>query len=107
MTKYGKITEGVLHIMPWNAVHVLDGETISTTDPKKLLRLGYKRIVYNHPPDPVEGYYLESEWIERNEEIVQNWRLVEQPIDNTPTIEERIEALESAMLEALEVLLNG
>lgn len=107
MTKYGKITEGALHIMPWNAVHVLDGETISTTDPEKLLRLGYKRITYTHPPEPVDGYSIQSEWVERNDEIVQNWRLVEEPIDNKPSIEERIEALEAAMLETLEVLLNG
>lgn len=97
---YAKLENGYLRSAPKTIV--LDGRTINNPLPEELEQLGYKPVVYTDMPVEVtEGKHWESEWTEEETEIVQTWKLVEDPVypEPEPTPEERISILETTTNE--------
>lgn len=107
MAKYGKLVDGELRIMPWNTVHTVGGVKAVLGAPAALLSLGYKQIIFTQPPEAQEGFAAVSRWTENDTSLVQVWDMTAIPVDTTPTAEERLEALEAAMLELLGGVLDG
>lgn len=107
MSKYGKIVDGELIVMPWNTIHTVNGVGTVLNEPAALLALGYKQLVFTDPPECGEGYELSARWTEGDTTIVRTWEAVKVPADVTPSTEERLDALEAAMLELLGGMLDG
>ena len=107
MAKYGKLVDGNLCVMPWNTIHNINGVNTVLNDPAALLALGYKQIVFTQPPEAQDGFAAVSHWAENDTSLVQVWEMAAAPVNPTPTTEERLEALEAAMLELLRGVLDG
>lgn len=107
MAKYGKLINGELRVMPWNTVHNINGVNTALNDPAALLALGYKQVFYTNAPPSDGSKIAVPHWSETEKSIIQTWEMVERPVDTTPTTEERLEALEAAMLELLGGVLDG
>lgn len=75
--KYGTLTNDNLSPAPLRIV--LDGWQILNPTPEQLAAAGYKPVVYTDTPVAPEGYYAEAYWTEKEEAIVQAWRLEELP----------------------------
>lgn len=93
---YAKIINNVL--VPAPKIINYDGNTIVNPPDKLLLRIGYLPVTYTDmPTDAPEGQHYESHWEQTDTEIVQVWKLVDDPIYPTPepTPEERISNLET------------
>lgn len=103
--KYGKLIDGVLRLHGVDfPIRTEDGGVIVTNDPTLLAAHGFKPVVGSvaQPPDGYTpaGYV----WEETDTEIRARWNYepTETP-DNTPTVEERLEAVELLLLEMLGV----
>lgn len=97
---YAKLQSGFLRSAPKTIT--FDGKTINNPLPEELEQLGYKPVVYTDMPTEItEGKHWESEWEEKDAEIVQVWKLVEDPVypEPEPTPEERISDLETTTNE--------
>ena len=82
---YAKLQNGFLRSAPktitWN------GCTVNNPSDDKLLELGYKPVRYaDMPTEVVEGKHYESGWTEEENEIVQTWTLVDDPVYPEPEL---------------------
>lgn len=93
MTYYVKLTDGRLIYAPRK---IKDGSTI-TYNPtaEMLLPLGYKPLTVKPMPEVGEGYHLEPVYSETNDEVIQDWQVVEDP------------PVEPDAEEILDILLGG
>lgn len=78
--KYGRIENGELRI--YRFPFRVDGRTLVTNDPARLLENGLKQVIYTPIPEPVEGYYYASSWKETDDRIVREW--TELPLPDEP-----------------------
>lgn len=92
---YAKLKSGILRSAPktvqWRNC------TVCNPGPEQLAELGYKPVVYTDmPTEVVEGKHYESGWTEEENEIVQTWTLVDDPVypEPEPTAEERLDKVE-------------
>lgn len=93
---YAKLMYGTLRSAP-NKVDY-NGKIIFNPTEEILLELGYLPVTYTDmPTDAPDGKHYESHWEQTDTEIVQVWKLVDDPIYPTPepTPEERISNLET------------
>ena len=65
-----------------------------------LLSLGWLPVVMTEKPETEEGFAAVSHFEEQDGRIVRVWTVEQEP-EREPTSEERIAALESAMLEMI------
>ena len=82
---YAKLQNGILRSAPrtitWN------GCTVNNPSADKLVELGYKPVRYTDMPvEVVEGKHYESGWTEEENEIVQTWTLVDDPVYPEPEL---------------------
>lgn len=82
---YAKLENGILRSAPrtvqWN------GCTVNNPSADKLVKLGYKPVRYTDMPmENVEGKHYESGWTEEENEIVQTWTLVDDPVYPEPEL---------------------
>ena len=104
--KYAKLENGMLRYAP--ATIMWQGRSVNNPSCDKLLQLGYKPVIYTEKPS---GNYSPA-WQEEEKEILQIWNMSEIEGEDAeelepPSVEERLEALELALLELAEVMLNG
>ncbi len=98
---YGKLKNGALLYAP-SSVMVNDKRIINPSD--EILRsLGWLPVVMTPCPQTEEGYTAAAHFEETTDGIVQVWTIVETPFA-APTTEERLAALENAVLE---IILGG
>lgn len=106
---YAKLENGVLKCPPKKVRY--NGRTVFNPTDEMLVELGYYPVVYTDMPQEMQDTYFVSHWEQIGSEIVQKWEEEKIPIveetEEIPTQEERIEALEQALLELAEVLTNG
>ena len=109
MNRYGKLVDNkIVYHNAKNPIILEDGRKIVSTDPQVLLEHGLKLIVFSLPAAPL-GYVANGyEWVEEEKQIVQTWDYVEyiEP-EEEPSVEERLEAVEAAMLELIELMYGG
>lgn len=109
--RYGKIVNGALILAP-NTVTWRKKKVNNPSD-AKLKELEFKPIVESEMPEnaPTDMHY-EYSWEDDGEQIVKKWNLVKNPEEDEvvfeePTDSERLDALEQAFLEFVEVMVNG
>lgn len=91
---YGKIINNTLSIAPRS---VTIGQTHYNPAPLSwLAENGYKPVRYTDEPEQ-EGYYAVPSWTETDDEIVQEWNLVQVSESDEATPEEIEEALEGIL----------
>ena len=74
--EYGKLIDGVLSIAPRKVIW--HGMRVYNPSQAKLIELGYKEIVYTDPgSDPPEGFHWEEHWSETDDQLIQDWILVQ------------------------------
>ena len=102
---YAKLVNGTLKRAP-NKIEY-NGKIYFNPKEEILLELGYLPVTYvDMPTDAPEGYHYECSWAQTETEILQTWTLMEDVIiEEPPTVEERIGAVEDVMLELLGVTL--
>ena len=77
MAQYAKLTNGIIELSP-KLITYNDEKIINP--PEVILReLGYKELIYVPMPQPIEGYYWESKWVEDETTITQVWDKKELP----------------------------
>lgn len=112
MNIYGKFKDGeLIYLREGETFKTDDGVVIFTSNPSSLLKYGWKKIVYTSP-ELTAGFRLAgSTWQEEAEVITQVWNyeeveeIEEEVIEDTePSIEERLAAVEAAILE---MIMNG
>mgnify|MGYP001016755790 CR=1 FL=1 len=82
---HAKLQNGFLRSAPKTIT--LDGKSINNPFPEELEQLGYKPVVYTDMPTEVtDGKHWESEWEEKDAEIVQVWKLVDDPVYPEPDL---------------------
>lgn len=83
---YAKIVNNILTPAPRSIV--VDGARVYNPTEKQLLAVGYKPVIYTEPTEEApDGWMWVSGWAETAETIVQNWELVEKPIEE-PSVDE-------------------
>lgn len=105
---YGKIVDGNLEYAP-NKIRVKvlapTGTEVEVSvfngTAEQYLSVGYKAIVQDDYPQ--DGKTYEMEFVATADTIYIHWREVEPPAP-TPTIDDRVEAIESAIVEIAEEL---
>lgn len=93
---YAKLINGTLRSAPKTVNY--NGKAIFNPPEEILLGMGYLPVAYaDTPTDAPDGQHYESSWSQTDTEIVQVWKLVDDPIYPTPepTPEERISNLET------------
>lgn len=93
---YAKLINGTLRSAPKKVDY--NGKVIFNPPEEVLLDMGYLPVTYTDmPADVPEGRHYESHWEQTDVEIMQVWKLVDDPIYPTPepTPEERISNLET------------
>lgn len=77
---YAKLIDNVLHRAPKK---LTINDVVIYNPPDNLLEeQGYKPVeLVNMPNDAPDGKHYESEWVEQDNAIVQNWYLVDDPED--------------------------
>lgn len=82
---YAKLQNGILKRAPktvtWRNC------TVCNPGPEQLTELGYKPVRYTDMPEnTTEGKHYESGWTEEENEIVQTWTLVDDPVYPEPEL---------------------
>jgi hypothetical protein len=95
---YGKLENGSLTFAPKSVV--VGDKRIINPDEKTLFSLGWLPVVMTEAPQAEKGFYALSHYEEQDGRIVRVWTVEAEPI-HEPTTEERLEALESAMLDMI------
>ena len=95
---YGKLKNGNLIIAPHSVV-TANKRTINP-DGKTLASLGFLPVVTTEKPMTDEGFSASAHFEEQDGRIVQVWAVEKIP-PAKPTTEERLAALEAAMLEMI------
>lgn len=101
---FGRIVDGTMIRKKYSTPVVIEGVSYITNDENLIRRAGYKELVYT-PASPEAGYCAVSfYWLETDTQYIQTWTY-EPILDEAyePTIEDRLEAVEMAMLEMLGV----
>lgn len=94
MTYYVKLTDGRLIYAPRK---IKDGDTIVyNPTAEHLLPLGYKPLTIEPMPEVEGGYHLEPVYSETDDEVVQDWTVVEDP-PVEPDPQELIDMLEEVL----------
>lgn len=76
--KYAKLINGIIRYAP---NPLLNGEVYIGNPPDSVYETqGYKPVTYTSMPEAPNGYYYTETWTETEDEIVQGWELVEEPI---------------------------
>ncbi len=95
---YGKLENGILTYAPKDVI-LGDRRFINPTG-EILSELGFMEVIFTEKPEPEEGYHAEASWAIHENKLERVWTVVEnEPIP--PTNEERISALEEALLEII------
>lgn len=101
--KYGKLIDGTLRLHGSDfPIENENGGITITNDPELLAAHGFKPVTEN-PADPPEGYVAVGwVWVETEIDICRQWEYApEEDTDyGTPTVEERLEAVE-LLLDAM------
>lgn len=105
---YGKIVDGRLVYAP-NKIRVTmltpTGTEVEVSvfngTAEQYLSVGYKSIIQE--PYPQDGKTYEMEFVVTDDTIYIHWREIEPPVP-APTIDDRVEAIESAIVEIAEEL---
>lgn len=96
MSEYGKLVDGFLSYPPKN-LELPDGRIVSNpredtmgdtgyTLNEVMKHNGYKPLVRSDEPEPVEGFYFTSKWVDEGDQIVQQWEKVEIPKEPEPEV---------------------
>jgi len=97
--KYGRLSNGVLIYAPNPMLH--NGMRIYNPSGAICVAEGYLPIVNTEVPENSEAHYT-SHWEEQDAQIVQVWTETELPAEEEivlfPTTEERLAAVEAAIL---------
>lgn len=95
---YGKLENGNLTFAPSSVV--VGDKRIINPDGETLLSLGWLPVVMTDAPETEEGFAAFPHYEEQDGRIVRIWTVEKEP-EREPTPEERIAALESAMLDMI------
>ena len=90
---YAKLINGILHRAPKK---LIIGETaVYNPSDEQIQNAGYKLVeMVEQPDDAPDGQHYESQWVEQDDAIMQDWYLVDDPDDIDPS-------------EALSIILGG
>lgn len=101
-TNYAKLIDGVPSYAPHPVALEEDiliggithpaGALLCTDRPDALRALGYKQVIREEMP-VLEGYYYTETWTESEQAVTQGWEAHEIPVDETPTEQDYIDAL--------------
>lgn len=101
MTYYVKLTDGRLIYAPKKLI--VDGATVYNPTAAMLTAQGWKPLRVEDAPAVEDGYHLEPVYSETETEVVQGWSVVEDgPVE--PSIEERLQMQEDALVELAELI---
>lgn len=76
---YAKLINKVLRRAPNKVTY--NGRLYCNPTEDILKELGYQKVTYTECPSNVpEGYHYESSWTQGEDEIIQEWNLVEAPV---------------------------
>ena len=101
MIKYVKLTDGRLSYAPKKLI--IDGTTAYNPTAAMLTAQGWKPLRIEDAPAVEDGYHLEPVYSETETEVVQGWSVVEDgPVE--PSIEERLQMQEDALVELAELI---
>lgn len=82
---YAKLISGTLRSAPKKVTY--NGKTIFNPPEEILLDMGYLPVAYTDmPADVPEGRHYESSWSQGENEIVQVWSLVDDPVEPEPEL---------------------
>ena len=95
---YGKLENGKLIYAPKSVI--VGEKRIINPKEETLLSIGYLPIENTEAPATETGYHAVGSWKQTKTEIVRVWA-VEEDEPTEPTAEERLAALEAAMLEMI------
>ena len=83
--KYAKLVNGILKRAPNKVTY--NERKIFNPEEEVLQELGYQKVTYTDmPTDAPEGQHYESSWTQGENEILQNWTLVDDPIYPEPEL---------------------
>ena len=100
--KYAKLIDGYIQYAPKK---IKRGETIVyNPTAQMLILLGYKPVTENPMPVCEEGYHCEPFYRETTEEIIIDWNIVEDYVDELTELKKRIEEQEDALVELAELI---
>lgn len=91
---YGKLINETIDVAP-NVV-TIDDKTVCNPTEEQLLSLGYYPVHMSEMPETDAYHYAQSSWKQEDSAIIQIWTIV--PSSSSPTAEERLSAVESALL---------
>lgn len=95
---YGKLENGKLIYAPKSVI--VGEKRIINPNEEMLLSLGYLHIENTEAPATETGYHVVGSWKQIETKIVRVWA-VEEDKQTDPTTEERLSAIESAILELI------
>lgn len=82
---FAKLISGTLRSAPKKVDY--NGKTIFNPPEDVLLDMGYLPVTYTDmPTDAPEGQHYESHWEQTDTEIVQVWKLVDNPAEPEPEL---------------------
>ena len=99
-----KLINGTL--IPGPAAVEFEGKQVFNPDRKILMQLGYKPLEETEPPQCGAKERAVAEYTETDTAIIQSWR-TEGRAEAEPTVAERLEAVEAAVLDIAEVVYGG
>ena len=104
---YGKLINGNMSIHNMsNPIRKDNGNLLLSNDPDVLAKYGYKELIYT-TPEVEEGYVTSGyTWVESENAFTQVWSFELAP-EPEPTVEERLEAMETAFLELIQMICGG
>ena len=106
--KYAKLIDGEIFFAP-NPIIIGDRQ-IGNPPGEVYAEQGYKPVRYTDHPEPPPGYIAVPGWVETEEEIVQVWTEVEQPITEEEALvryaNELTGAEDETLAEATETLIK-
>lgn len=95
---YGKLENGTLTFAPSSVV--VGDKRIINPSAETLLSLGWLPVVMTEAPEVEEGFMSFPHYEEQDGRIIRVWMVEAEPV-HEPTTEERLSALESAMLDMI------
>ena len=106
--RYAKLQNGALHYAPKK---ITDGEAvIYNPTAATLTALGYLPVVETDAPETDAQHYAEPKWMEKDEQIVQEWEVKEIPISEEEALTRYANELTGAndpdLISAAETLID-
>ena len=106
--RYATLVDGNLIFAP-NPINV-NGDYVGNPDAATHAAQGYKPVQFTDPPEAPAGFHYEPTWTETEDEIVQGWELVEEPITEDEALvrysNELTGASDETLTEATETLIK-